>query len=98
MFNFFGPDINKEVKEFKNTENAVLVDVREEDEYAMGRIPGSINAPLSRLNRIQLPEGKLYVYCHSGGRSAQAASYLKRIGRDAKNIGGIASYKGPIEK
>ncbi|MBF1157926.1 MAG: rhodanese-like domain-containing protein, partial [[Eubacterium] sulci] len=43
----FGKNINKYIEEFKAEDGILLVDVREADEYALGRIPGSINVPLS---------------------------------------------------
>ena len=49
----FGKNINNYIDEFKAEEDTVLVDVREADEYASGRIPGSINVPLSDFDRIE---------------------------------------------
>jgi len=40
-------NINKGLEEFKSTPGAVLVDVRELDEFASGHIPGAVNLPLS---------------------------------------------------
>ena len=45
-------DINAGVRLFQETEGAVLLDVREPDEYAQGHIPGSRNLPLSRLEQM----------------------------------------------
>lgn len=100
---FFGfsrqPDINTGVAEYKNTEGAVLVDVRNIGEYAAGHIEGSINVPLQFITdikgRVTDLNTPLFVYCLSGGRSEQAALLLKRIGyTNVKNIGGINSYTG----
>ena len=48
-------DINDGVDEFRNTPNAVLLDVRTKEEYKDGHIEGSINIPLQKqgvcLNR-----------------------------------------------
>ena len=38
---FKNADINEGVKEFRNQKNAVLLDVRSEEEYAAGHIPGT---------------------------------------------------------
>ena len=47
IFDFFKqPDINKGLKEYAETENAVLLDVRTPQEYRDGFIPGSKNLPL----------------------------------------------------
>lgn len=99
---FRAPDINAGVQQFKSTPGAVLVDVREADEYAQGRIPGSINIPLSRLRDIEGEiddyDTPLFVYCLSGGRSARATAALVSMGYTAvNNIGGISAYNGKVE-
>ena len=104
FFDFFkGPDINEGVQQFKNTPGAVLLDVREPSEYAQGTIPGSRNLPLSQIGSVQsvVPDHAtpLFVYCLSGGRSAQATSLLQRMGYTAiTNIGGISAYRGEVKK
>lgn len=80
-----------------------LVDVREPDEFAQGHIPGAINMPLSTLaasmNAIANRDEVLYVYCLSGGRSGRACNALRQAGfTNVTNIGGIKSYRGPIER
>ena len=40
----------------------------------------------------------MFVYCHSGAKSGQAVSALRRMGyTNVKNIGGIAAYSGKVE-
>lgn len=54
---------------------ALVVDVREADEFAAGHIPGAINMPLSAFRPSQLPHphGKMLVLnCAAGRRSAMA--------------------------
>ena len=103
IFDFFKqPDINKGVQEYKNTANAVLLDVRSPQEYREGHIPGSQNVPLQQLDKVEeVTENKdtvLYVYCRSGARSRQAVSLLKHMGyTNVHNIGGIAAYSGKVE-
>lgn len=97
MFLFGRSNINDAVDECRNTPDAVLLDVRETDEFRSGHIPGAVNVPLSRIDDIDIPKDRpLYVYCLRGTRSRKAVSILKRMGYDAKSIGGIASYKGQI--
>lgn len=104
MFDFMrGPNINEGAREYEATEGAVLLDVRTPQEYQQGHIPHSVNVPLQELGRVSevVPDADtpLFVYCQSGGRSAQAASALQRAGYTAvKNIGGIASYTGEVER
>lgn len=104
MFSFLkSQDINKGVEEAQVKEGSVLVDVRSRDEYRGGHIPGSINVDLAELSKItSLVTDKntpLFVYCLSGSRSNMAVSMLESMGYDqVKNIGGISSYAGSIEK
>ena len=91
------------MEEYRNTPGAVLVDVRSGSEYREGHIPGSCNVPLPKLEEISavVPdfETPLYVYRYSGARSAQAAAQLQRMGyTNVKNIGGIAAWKGNVER
>mgnify|MGYP000402580725 FL=1 len=99
---FQANDINAGVEEYQKTPNAKLIDVREEDEYAAGHIPASINIPLSKIESAQGEitdlDTPLFVYCRSGNRSGQAVAWLKQAGYSkVKNIGGIANYSGKTE-
>ena len=97
------PDINKGVMAYRDTDGAVLLDVRTPQEYREGHIPGSKNLPLQTIDKVDsIVENKdtvLYVYCHSGARSRQAASLLQYMGySNVTNIGGIAAYSGKVER
>ena len=82
----------------KSLENgAVLVDVREQNEYTEIRIPGSLLIPLSVFAERfgELPKDKpLVMQCRSGARSAKAAEYLLANGyTDVTNLtGGILAW------
>ena len=72
-------------------EDAVVLDVREVDEWVHGHIDGATHIPMgdvpARLDEI--PEGDpLYVMCSRGGRSARVAAWLNLNGYDAVNVGG----------
>ncbi|MBQ6255087.1 MAG: rhodanese-like domain-containing protein [Clostridia bacterium] len=98
MFFFNRININEAVKDCGNTPGAVLLDVREADEFRSGHIPGAVNVPLSVIHSISIPKDKpLFVYCLRGTRSMRAVAALKRMGYTAKSIGGIAAYKGQLE-
>ena len=103
FFDFFKqPDINQGVNEFRQREDAILLDVRTPQEYRSGSIPGSQNIPLQSIDKVgTVVENKdtaLYVYCHSGSRSRQAVSVLQHMGyTNVNNIGGIAEYRGKVE-
>lgn len=103
LFDFLKqPDINKGVADYRNTEGAMLLDVRTPQEYREGHIPGSKNVPLPQLDKISsVADNKdtaLFVYCYSGGRSRQAVSILQHMGyTNVRNIGGITAYQGKVE-
>ncbi len=75
---------------------ALLLDVRESDEYAAGHVPEAQLLPLSVLPvRVhELPRDRpVYVVCQAGGRSAQAAQLLAAAGVDARSVtGGTAAW------
>lgn len=91
--------INEAVTECWNTPDAVLIDVRETDEFQAGYIPGAVNVPLSQIDRIEIPKDRpLYIYCLRGTRSKRAVAALKRMGyENVRSIGGITGYKGQLE-
>lgn len=92
-------NINKGLKEFRATPGAVLVDVRETEEFRSGHIPNSVNEPLSTINQTTLPkDAPLFLYCLRGSRSKRAAGILKKMGYTVKSIGGISGYKGEVER
>lgn len=87
----------------QNTEGAVLVDVRTEEEYENGHLPESISIPLDSLesvyDEISDEETPIFVYCRSGSRSEQAKYMLAEMGYgNVTNIGGIQDWTGPVEK
>jgi len=62
-------------------EPIVIIDVRGLEEYQNGHVPGAILIALNTLmaRTHEIPEhGDVYIICHSGMRSAQAATYLAR--------------------
>jgi len=70
---------------------AVLIDVREADEYAAGHVPTAISIPLSTVqDRVDefRHDGTVYVICQVGGRSMRACQYLADF--DIDNLVNIA--------
>ena len=91
------------VEQFRQTQGALLIDMRNREEYAEGHIPGSVNLSLKQLRGIDEiasgAEQPIFLYCLSGARSSQAAGLLKEMGyENARSIGGIQSYHGELEK
>ncbi|MBW3086841.1 Thiosulfate sulfurtransferase GlpE [Austwickia sp. TVS 96-490-7B] len=70
-------------------DNAVLIDVREHDEWDRGHAPHALHIPLGDLHaRLDdLPDQRpLVIVCRSGHRSARAVAYLNDNGYDAVNL------------
>ena len=99
MFFLNRKNINDAVEECRRTPGAVLLDVREAEEFRAGHIPGAANIPLRQIGALRLSvEKPLFVYCLRGARSRQAANKLKKMGYTAKSIGGIMGYQGQLER
>ncbi|SCK23327.1 Rhodanese-related sulfurtransferase [Streptomyces sp. WMMB 714] len=81
--------------------DALLLDVREDDEWAAGRAEGALHIPMSEfVGRVgelteRAGEGeRVYVVCRVGGRSAQVTQYLRQQGVDAVNVdGGMLAWE-----
>ena len=80
--------------------DAVLLDVREDIEWAAGHIEGSIHIPMNQVPQryaadpeVFNPDGPLVVLCKVGGRSAQVTAWLRQQGVEAINMyGGIMEW------
>jgi len=90
-----------------NQEKAVLIDVREPDEFAAGHAAGARNVPLGTLDGAKgLPSNKavpLVVMCATGARASRAAAQLRKAGHASVHAlaGGTAAWREaslPIEK
>jgi rhodanese-related sulfurtransferase len=91
-----------------NHEKAVIVDVREPDEYRSGHIPNAINVPLSgfagSLGQLEKYKSRpVIICCRTSQRSARAAIALRQ--KQFANVqvlaGGIVGWQGdslPVEK
>lgn len=88
------PQSVPEVPAAQVPDDAVLLDVREDDEWAAGHAPQAVHVPMNdvpaRLDRISSAagDGRLHVICRSGGRSAQVTAYLAQAGWNAVNVDG----------
>ena len=91
-----------------NSSNAVLVDLRETQEYEGGRLPRAVHIPLSQLETrsgelAKLKERPVVAYCMTGNRSSAAAKILERAGftQVYQLRGGYRAWKDaglPVEK
>lgn len=70
---------------------AVLLDVREDDEWKRGHVAGAQHIPMAevpaRLDEIDR-QAELFVICHAGGRSLRVAQYLQQNGYRPVNVSG----------
>ena len=77
--------------------DALLVDVREDDEFSRGHIPKAINLPLSQLRSryVELPKDRdIWVCCAVGQRAYFAARFLTQHGYRSRNLsGGYTTYR-----
>lgn len=73
---------------------AVLVDVRDDEEWEAGHAPGALHLPLHRLTADQLPAGPVLItVCRSGARSTRAAAHLAAADRQVCNVlGGMQAW------
>jgi rhodanese-related sulfurtransferase len=78
-----------------------LIDVREVEEVATGKISGVINIPLGLLEfrMHELDKTKEYIMiCRSGGRSGRASQFLESQGFNVINMtGGMLAWDGKVE-
>lgn len=84
-------------------QNALVIDVRTEGEFAAGSIPGVTNVPLDRLEKeiaALAPDRDkpILLHCLSGGRSASACAVLKHMGYSKVfNLGSYARAEKLIQ-
>ncbi len=86
------------VDQLRGRDDVVVVDVREDWEYAEGHVPGAVLVPLGQIpDRMQdIPTDKtVLVVCRSGNRSNQATQYLREQGFDNVHnmTGGMNSWQ-----
>ncbi|MFD2443257.1 rhodanese-like domain-containing protein [Bacillus sp. CGMCC 1.16607] len=91
----------KEVELLLNERKVLnIIDVREVEEVALGKIPGAVNIPLGlvEFRMHELDKTKEYIMvCRSGGRSSRATQFLESYGLKVINMaGGMLSWEGSI--
>jgi sulfur-carrier protein adenylyltransferase/sulfurtransferase len=95
-------DVTELKRKMDAKEDFFLLDVREPNEYQIGKIPGSTLIPLGEVPRRvgEIPRDKeIIVHCKMGGRSARAAAFLRQQGYTrVKNLkGGILDWSDKID-
>lgn len=94
----------KKAKEMMDTmEGYIIVDVRTQEEYDAGHIPGAVCIPNETIETEPpglLPEKEqvIFVYCRSGNRSKQAVKKLAAMGyTNLYEFGGIQTWEYETE-
>ena len=89
----------EEAKEMMDTQEVIILDVREQDEYDSGHIPDAILLPVDTIDEetaaavIPEKESTVLVYCRSGNRSKTASSTLAELGyTNIYEFGGINTW------
>lgn len=84
------PDVGpQQAVELLDREEAVLLDVREPDEWTAGHAPQAEHLPLARVTPAAVPQGVTIVaVCRSGNRSGKAADALAAAGVPVHNLAG----------
>ena len=98
--------ITQEVaKEMMDTQEVVILDVREQHEYDSGHIPGAVLLPVGTITEdtaaavIDDLDAVVLVYCRSGNRSKTASQALADLGyTNVYEFGGIIDWTYEIEE
>ena len=95
----------EEAKQIIDTEEGyIILDVRTQEEYDQGHIPGAILIPDTEIKAkaedvLTDKEQMILVYCRSGRRSKLAAETLVELGyTNIKEFGGIIDWPYEVEK
>ena len=94
----------EEAKEMMDTQEVVILDVREQHEYDSGHIPGAVLLPVGTITDdtaaavIDELDTVVLVYCRSGNRSKTASQALVDLGyTNIYEFGGINDWPYDVE-
>lgn len=95
----------EEAKEMMDTEDVLILDVREQEEYDTGHIPNAVLLPLGTIDEnsaadvIPEKDTTVLVYCRSGNRSKTASAELAELGyTNIYEFGGISTWPYETEE
>lgn len=95
----------EEAKNMMDTQEAIVLDVREQDEFDTGHIPGAVLLPVGTITKdtaaAVIPEldSVVLVYCRSGNRSKKASQALVDLGYTGiYEFGGINTWPYEVEQ
>lgn len=94
----------EKAKEMMDTQEVIVLDVREQNEYDSGHIPDAVLLPVGTIDEdtaaavIPEKDSTVLVYCRSGNRSKTASSALAELGyTNIYEFGGINTWPYEIE-
>ena len=93
----------EEAKEMMDTQEVIILDVREQDEYDSGHIPGAVLLPVGSIDEdtaaevIPEKDSTVLVYCRSGNRSKTASSALAELATPTSTNSAV-STPGPMRR
>lgn len=89
----------QEAKTMMDTQDVIILDVREQEEYDSGHIPGAVLLPVGTISEktaaavIPEKDSVVLVYCRSGNRSKTASAALAELGYTGiYEFGGINTW------
>ena len=95
----------EEAKEMMDTQEVLILDVREQEEYDDGHIPDAVLLPVGTITEesaaevIPEKDTTVLVYCRSGNRSKTAAKTLAELGyTNIYEFGGITTWPYEVEQ
>lgn len=95
----------EDAKNMMDTQEVIVLDVREQDEFDAGHIPGAVLLPIGTITKataasvIQDFDSVVLVYCRSGNRSKTASKALVELGyTGVYEFGGINTWPYDIEQ
>ena len=79
-------------------EGALLIDLRDAEDYHAGHLPGAVNASLPGIMEAAPDKRQMILlYCYRGMRGLRAALTLKAQGyTNVQNLGGVNKYRGKL--
>ena len=95
-------DMEEAVEAMAQEPDCLVVDVRTQEEYEKGHIPGSILLPVDdiragKVERLSDKEQLILIYCYTGRRAEDAAALLADMGyTNVCAFGGIVDWKGEV--
>lgn len=102
--NSYQPITQESAKDMMDQQDVIVLDVREQEEYDSGHIPGAVLLPVNAIAEdsaaavIPEKDSVVLVYCRSGNRSKTASKELAELGyTQVYEFGGIQTWPYEIE-